>query len=170
VSDGSDKQPHTALPHHTRLCRMFSRMSNDDDSLANANSYPTKDVTPSLKSCSASINPAQDSDKSSGVNSVRPKQAVKHLGYCKPEDEEGLKSYVFAPGLTFEYHDYKPQSGYTELPQPDFWQLLCAVKKIRETPQANGSTDKIVASCDRFLELYTEPHHLPSKEEYMASL
>jgi hypothetical protein len=144
-------------------------MPNDDHSLASANSYLTKDVTPSLNCSSASTSPTQDSEKSLDVDSVHPKQARQYLGYCEPQEDK-INSYVFAPRLRFEYDFYTAQSEYTELPQPDFWQLLCAVKKIRETPQANGSTDKIVASCDRFLELYTEPHHLPSKEEYMASL
>lgn len=103
------------------------------------------------------------------VDSVRPKQAMKHLGYCKPQEDK-IKSYVFAPGLPFKYGFYTAQFEYTELPQPDFWQLRLRVETIRETSQAKNKTDPIIAACDRFLELYTEPHHLPSKEDYLASL
>lgn len=145
-------------------------MPKDDHSLASANSCPTKDVTPSLKSGSASTNPTQDIEKSLGVDSVLPKQAGKYLGYVKPKDEEGLKSYVFAPGLAsgleFEFHYYKPQSEYTELSQVDFWQLRHCVKKIREDYNARGLDQTIIHACDDFLKMYKEPDDLPSEEVY----
>jgi hypothetical protein len=141
-------------------------MPNDDLSFDSADSYPTRDVTPSLKSGSASTNPTQDSEKSSDVKSVHPIQAGKYLGYVKPKDEEDLKSYVFAPGLTFEDHDYKPQSEYTELSQVDFWQLRLCVKKIREDYNARGLDQTIIHACDDFLKMYKEPDDLPSEEVY----
>jgi hypothetical protein len=145
-------------------------MPDHDLSFDSANSCPTKDVTPSLTSGSASTNPTQDSERSSDVNSVHPKQAVKHLGYVKPKDEEGLKSYVFAPGLAsglkFEYHYYKAQSEYTELPQVDFWQLRLCVKKIREDYTVRGLNQTIIRACDDFLKMYKEPDDLPSEEVY----
>jgi hypothetical protein len=143
-------------------------MPNDDHSLASANSYLTKDVTPSLNCSSASTSPTQDSEKSLDVDSVHPKQARQYLGYCEPQEDK-INSYVFAPRLRFEYDFYTAQSEYTELPQPDFWQLRLRVKTIRETSQAKDSTDPIIAACDRFLTMYTHSQHMPSKEDYLAS-
>jgi hypothetical protein len=138
----------------------------DEASSASTKPDLTNDATGSLRSGIASTENTQDSEKSLGVNSVYPKQAGKYLGYVKPKDEEGLKSYVFAPGLKFEYHYYKPQSEYTELPQVDFWQLRLCVKKIREDYNARGLDQTIIHACDDFLKMYKEPDDLPSEEVY----
>lgn len=153
-------------------------MPDDELSLASANSDRSKEFIASLGSGagmdSSTVHP-QTSEKSLSVDSVQPVQARKHLGYWEPHgDKIGsyiiAKSFFFAPQLQFEYHFYTWTSEYTELEQPDFWQLLRAVKKIRETPQVKGSTNKIVAACDRFFEIYKKPEDMPSKEEYVASL
>lgn len=168
----------TQLCNHTRTCTAYVRMTDADLSLASTSFDCSKELTAILKSGagmdSSTFHP-QNSEKSLSVDSVQPEQARKHLGYWEPHgDKIGsyiiAKSFFFAPQLQFEYHFYTWTSEYNELEQPDFWQLLRAVKKIRETPQVKGSTNKIVAACDRFFEIYKKPEDMPSKEEYLASL
>jgi hypothetical protein len=143
---------------------------SDKASFASTDPDPTKDATASLTSGAESTNSIRDSEKTLNEDSVHPKQARKYLSYVKPKDEEGLKSYVFAPGLAsglkFEYHYYKSQSEYTELPQVDFWQLRLCVKEIREDYNARGLDQTIIQACDDFLKMYKEPDDLLSEEVY----
>jgi hypothetical protein len=171
------------LCNRTRTCTAYVGMTDDDLSLASANSDPPKDITAGLNSGAGmdpSTNPTENSEMS--LDSVKPKKTMKHLGYCELRRVEcsrvDLIYYTFAPGLQFEWnysrrYPWQPKSGVsTDFENCEIYQLRQHVEELRDWSKLNKAKDSgkpIIAACDHFLELYTEPHHLPSKEDYLAS-
>lgn len=109
------------------------------------------------------------------LGSVKPKRTVKHLGYGKLCPDKFFRC-TFAPGFKFEYRftrlypwQHKP-GWFDEFDNCEFFQLRNDVENIRKWNMVNNPTNPIIATCDRFLEMYNKPEDMPSKEVYLASL